>query len=228
MKISLKRPYYFIVNIIRHIRHQVQFRYFRRSLIQKTGTESEEYTDYLEAQLHRTLLKIDAPLQPRTRLMVGKVAEFTDLTKCRVLCIGCRNNTEVDYFASKGARRVVGIDLYSKDERILVMDMHAMTFPDDSFDVVYTSHSLEHAQDVAQVAAEIVRVGRAGAVVAVEVPAQYDVRGADLVDFGTLPALHAVFSPHIGQFLWSDEQPAHSPTNEGGTAVIRTLFTLSK
>jgi hypothetical protein len=87
---------------------------------------------------------------------------------------------------------------------------------------------LEHAQDVAKVAAEIVRVGCAGTVVAVEVPAQYEVRGADLVDFGTLPALHAVFSPYIERILWSDEQPAHSSANEGGTAVLRTLFTIKK
>ena len=50
------------------------------------------------------------------------------------------------------------------------MDMHEMTFSDDSFDVVYASHSLEHSYDVERVVREIVRVARDGAVVGVEVP----------------------------------------------------------
>lgn len=201
---------------------------YRRRLPQQAKGNSNAHQKYLAAQLQRTLSKMDAPLQPRTRLMVDKIAKFVDLTACDVLCIGCRNSAEIDYFTTKGARHVAGIDLYSQDERILVMDMHAMTFSDDSFDVVYTSHSLEHARDVARVASEIIRVGRPGGLVAIEVPAQYETRGADLVDFGSLQALHSVFADYVGQIYWTDEQPAHSPTNEGGTAVLRTLFTLHK
>ena len=203
------------VRFANRFRSKLFYWYFRRRLSRQAKGNSNTHKQYLVVQLQRTLSKMDAPLQPRTRLMVDRIAQHVDLIACDVLCVGCRNSAEIDYFAARGARRVVGIDLYSRDERILVMDMHAMTFPDDSFDVVYASHSLEHARDVTRVASEIARVGRPGGLIAIEVPAHYETRGADLVDFGSLQALHGVFADYLGQIYWSDEQPANSPTNEG-------------
>ena len=211
-----------------NVQEAIQFQRHRMYLKQQVLQHSKEYQEYLDTQLRRTLSKKDTSLKVGARRLIDKTAELVDLTRCDVLCIGCRNTAEIDYFRNKGARSVVGIDLFSESSDILVMDMHRMTFPDDRFDIIYASHSLEHAYDVQKVVDEILRVARPGALVAIEVPVQYEARGTDLVDFGNLRNLHAVFEPHIAQVLWSDEQPPHTTENDSGTAVIRTVFSIRK
>ena len=190
--------------------------------------ESLEYQHYLETQLRRSLSRKRAGLETRSRVLIDKTADLIDLSHCEVLCVGCRNRAEVEYFRDKGASSVVGIDLHSESTDILVMDMHQMIFPDEHFDVVYCSHSLEHAYDVGKVVSEIVRVARSGAAVAIEVPVKYETRGADLVDFGSVQNLQAAFAPHIAEVLLSAEQPSHSHPNQEGTAVVRTVFSIFK
>jgi SAM-dependent methyltransferase len=179
-------------------------------------------------QLRRTLSKRGALLPQRARTLIDRMADLVDLARCDVLCIGPRNANELAYIQSKGARSIVGIDLYSDDQSILVMDMHDMTFPDDSFDVIYASHSLEHAYDVQRVVEEMIRVARTDAVVVIEVPVEYDTRGADLVDFKDLETLHQAFGSHVAQVLWSYRDPSESAMNDSGTTIIRTIFRVAK
>ena len=75
---------------------------------------------------------------------------------------------------------------------------------------------------------DIIRVARPGTLVAIEVPVRYETRGADLIDFGNVQNLHSIFEPHIARVLWSDEQLLHSPWNESGTAIIRSVFSICK
>ncbi|MCC7388077.1 MAG: class I SAM-dependent methyltransferase [Phycisphaerales bacterium] len=100
-----------------------------------------------------------------------------------ILCVGCRNKHELDTAAALGFAEVVGIDLHSLDPRILVMDMHEMSFADGRFDVVLACHSLEHAKDPERAASELRRVAKPGGYIIVEVPIYYGTRGADLWDF---------------------------------------------
>jgi len=187
------------------------------------------YRTYLRIQFERALPRRRQPLMKRTRSLVDRLLELSETRlKGPVLCIGCRNSAEVEYFKSKGLSNVVGIDLFSESPDILVMDMQHMTFPDNHFEIIYASHSLEHADDVRQVIKEIVRVARPGARVAVEVPVKYETQGADLVDFRDCQTLHLAFQPYLGRVIWADERPPHSPDNESGTSIIRTVFVLQK
>jgi SAM-dependent methyltransferase len=186
------------------------------------------YRDYLDIQLHRTLTKKGVPLQERTRFLIDKLEELALLPSASVLSVGCRNAAELEYFEQKEIGDVVGIDLFSEDPRISVMDMHRMTFSDDTFDIVYSSHSLEHARDVDQVASELTRVVKDRGIIAIEVPVQFQTRGADLVDFGDIASLHQVFKPTIETVLWTDQQPPCSPFNQGGSHVVRTIFSIRK
>lgn len=187
------------------------------------------YRAYLRIQFERTLPKRYQPLMRRTQLLVDRTVELGETHPVGpVLCIGCRNAAEVDYFRSKGLSPVVGIDLFSESPDILVMDMHRMTFPDNHFGVIYAAHSLEHAANIQEAIREIVRVARSGARVAIEVPVRYDTRGADLIDFRDCATLHQAFQPYVGQVLWSEEQPPHMPDNESGTAIARTVFVIQK
>jgi SAM-dependent methyltransferase len=123
---------------------------------------------------------------------------------------------------------VVGIDIFSQRPDILTMDMHEMSFADDSFDIVYASHSLEHSYDVDRVAGEIGRVARDGAVIGVEVPVRAQASDADRIVFSGLDELRGVFRLKIGEELLAEEQLPHTPTNEQGTEIARLVFRLKK
>lgn len=186
-----------------------------------------EYRDYLETQLRRTLSKRETDPGAGALALINRVADEAP-TGGSVLCVGCRNPLELDRFRARGFDEVVGIDLFSQREDILVMDMHELSFPDDSFDVVYASHSLEHSYDVDRVVREIVRVARDGALVGVEVPVRAQASAADRVVFSGLDELREVFRPHIGAEAHGEEQPPHTATNEQGTDVARLVFRLGK
>jgi SAM-dependent methyltransferase len=196
--------------------------------LRRLGREtSPEYRDYLATQLKRTLSKRETDPGAGALTLIDTVAAAQP-SGGPVLCVGCRNALELDRFRERGFNDVLGIDVFSQREDILVMDMHQMTFADDSFDVVYASHSLEHSYDVARVAREIGRVARDGAVVGVEVPVRTQRSSADRVVFSGLDEVRSVFARRIGEEVLAEEQPPHTPTNEQGTDVARLVFRLRK
>lgn len=215
----------YLNNVFMKILENVFLLWHKRKLINTLNINDKNYESYLDIQLSRTLSKRSKELNKRCKDFIDKISTIIDLNKCNVLCIGCRNTSELDYFLGKGACSVVGIDLYSIDARISVMDMHSMKFEDSSFNLVYSSHSLEHALDPNIVAKEILRVVAPGGSVAIEVPINYNVSGADLIDFKSLDNLRSYFTSGIDTVIWENE----FPFSEGyGTAVIRTLFSVRK
>jgi SAM-dependent methyltransferase len=188
---------------------------------------SPEYRDYLATQLRRTLSKRETDPGSGAETLISRVAEQQP-SRGAVLCIGCRNGLELDRFRARGFDEVVGIDIFSQRPDILTMDMHEMSFADDSFDVVYASHSLEHSYDVDRVAGEIGRVARGGAVIGVEVPVRAQASDADRIVFSGLDELRGVFRLKIGEELLAEEQLPHTPTNEQGTEIARLVFRLKK
>ena len=186
-----------------------------------------DYRDYLREQLDRTLRKRENDPGHGARALIDEVAR-AEPASAAVLCIGCRNGHELDEFRARGFADVVGIDIFSQRSDIVVMDMHELAFPDDSFDVVYSSHSLEHAYDVDGVVAQIARVGRDGAVVAVEVPVRHHGSDADRVDFDGLDALREPFRRYVREELLAVEDVVGSDTNDQGSDVARLVFRLRK
>ncbi len=181
------------------------------------------------AQVNRALAKKDNPLRVGTIFLIDQLIALARLSvDAAVLCVGCRSMTEIDCFKSKGLRNIRGIDLFSEHPQILVMDMHAMDFSDSQFDVVYSSHSLEHSQDVTTVINEFIRVAKPGAAVVIEVPVRFPVTKIDRVDFGNVDALIDAFKPYIGNVLLAEEQPPRTPTNDQGTDIARVIFTVFK
>ena len=190
--------------------------------------ENADYARYLTVQLQRTLPKKAAPLPARAQALIDQVASQVELTATRVLCVGCRNDAELSYFRQQGAQEVIGIDLYSEQPDILVMDMHRMDFPDSHFDLLYSSHSLEHSFDPQQAIAEFVRVVRNGGMLVVEVPVRYQRSEADRVDFASLENLHQSFAPHVAQVLWSATTSAGDFGGQLGVDAIRTIIQIRK
>jgi len=205
----------------------IEFRH-RLRLWWKGRGHDKAYRDYLRLQLNRSLLKRTNQPKLRTQLLIEQVAALNGIAGATVLCIGSRDGYELECFRRQGFGHVVGIDLYSERPDILAMDMHELKFPNDRFDIVYACHSLEHAYDAAVVAREIVRVAREGGLIAIEVPIQYATTDADRIDFRNLDGLLRPFRGHVGDVLWSEVQPPRTPRNESGTAILRTIFSVSK
>ncbi len=61
-------------------------------------------------------------------------------------------------------------DLSCRDWHLSAMDITALPFPDNSFDIVICSEVLEHIPDDATAMSELVRIVRPGKILAVSVP----------------------------------------------------------
>jgi SAM-dependent methyltransferase len=187
---------------------------------------SDEYKHYLTGQVERSLSKRANDPGAGARALVGEVARWAG-RGASVLCLGCRNGIELDLFRARGLEPV-GVDLFSQRRDILVMDMHDLLFPDDSFDAVYASHSLEHSFDLDAVLSEIHRVARDGAIVAVEVPVRHKGSDADLIEFSGLEELRERLVPLSRRALLWEEHEARTEANGQGSAVARLVLRLEK
>ena len=185
------------------------------------------YGSYLREQLRETLRK--KRLVGRKPIesfpLIDSLAERYDVKNKSILCAGCRNTDEIDIFRKLGTGRTVGIDLYSDVPDILVMDMHAMSFPDDSFDVVYSRHSFEHTYDKFKAGREFVRVLRDQGIIAIEVPGKYK-GGADCNWFDGIEDVVVAFRPFIAQILLQDY--SRKEENPHGMDIIQVILRVDK
>lgn len=205
-----------------------KFKYWLNLQTLKFG-KHKEYQKYLDVQLKRTLSKKTKSPNLRMYLLTEALLENTDISSdSHVLCIGCRNTYEVDLFKEKGFSEVKGIDLYSEDPNILVMDMHNMSFKDNSFDVVYSSHSFEHSYDPYKVVKEIVRILKPGGFVAIEVPVDYETGNSDLLDVGNSEELINLFTPHVKNVYFKEKRQPKTTRNQAGTSIVRVIFSINK
>ena len=122
-----------------------------------------------------------------------------------VLCIGCRNTFEIGTLHAAGFGPVMGIDLVRMHPTIQAMDMHAMSFPDAMFDVVFSCHSLEHAYDINAALREWRRVTVPGGTWAIEVPIRFSPTEVDRQDVGSLTGLRQECAPFLERPLWGEE-----------------------
>ena len=89
----------------------------------------------------------------------------------RILCIGPRAEGELIRLWSHGysMKNIRGLDLISYSPYIDVGDMHAMSYADNSFDVVLCGWTIAYSDDKPRAAAEMVRVVRPGGVISLGV-----------------------------------------------------------
>lgn len=85
-----------------------------------------------------------------------------------ILCLGCGDGYEVEYFKKLGYKNVVGVTndvvelSVAKAEMITQSDMHDMQFLDKSFDYVYSKETLEHSIAPYAVLSELYRISTKG------------------------------------------------------------------
>jgi len=196
-------------------------------LHQQLGAVDGSYDTYLREQLEETLRK--KRLFGRVRFdvvpLVDMLASKHDFRGQAVLCVGARQDDEIRYFRTRGAGRVLGIDLYDAPPDIVTMDMHDLKFGDGEFDVVYSRHSFEHAYDKRKAGLEFVRVLKPGGVVVIEVPGKVK-GGGDYNLFNGFDDVLEAFTPHVGEFLWQEYSRKEENTDK--MDIIRLMFRVRK
>jgi hypothetical protein len=160
----------------------------------------------------------------RMNLLLYPLATIETLDRtARILVIGPRNEYDLFTLAGLGFSldRIQGLDLISYSPRIEVGDMHAMSYPDASFDAVVCGWTLSYSTDPARAASEIARVVRPGGVIAVGVEyatldeeSQVRLLGYQLQEFDKIGRrinstadLRALFGPSLGHVYFDHDAP---------------------
>lgn len=212
-----------VESLLQKYYHRFNVNRYHGTLGRHVSANNGKFASYLHEQLEHTLEK--KRLFRRKSIESFAIMEIlshnADLTDKEVLCIGARNRDEIDCFRRKGIKRVVGIDLYSDFPDIIVMDMHDLKFNDNSFDVVYSRHSYEHAYDKVKAAREFVRVTRPGGIVSIEVPGNF-VGGADVNRFETINDVTDPFDGLVQEIVYEEFLP--KANNPYGMDIFRAIL----
>lgn len=144
--------------------------------IKKFKKSDKNHEAYFNIQINQSLEKINKDANFRYKRIVLKLLPFINknerLNKS-VLCVGCRNIFEIDEFKQVGFGDVKGIDLFSNNPEILIMDMHNMNFKNNTFDVIYSADSLEHCYDPQLAIDNMLKVLKNGGYICLSVPIQW-------------------------------------------------------
>lgn len=193
--------------------------------------KARDYSDYLEMQFERSYGKSNGknPKEmERKNEIINVLSKNVDFQMIQnALVIGCRNSDELDILESKGIRNVSGIDLFSRDRRVFVMDMHNIDLSDDSFDLLYCSHSLEHALDYKKVIGEIIRIAKDGSFILVEVPINFEPRGSDIHDYGSSERVIGLFQEVVKSVDVLYKRDIPKEENSSGTDVARVIIRIA-
>ena len=132
---------------------------------------------------HPTYQKVNGEYVVRNARKLGKLLDHLDRyrTRGRILDVGCSAAFFLKLAADRGWE-CQGVDIsefgarFSKEE--LGIDVHLGTledaaFPDDHYDVVFSSHVLEHIADPLDLLAEMRRVLRPGGAIVTVIPTQF-------------------------------------------------------
>jgi SAM-dependent methyltransferase len=157
-----------------------------------------------------------------------------DSTTMKVLTIGPRTEAEVFSLMAAGfaPQNITGLDLISYSPFVELGDMHAMPYGNDRFDVIILGWVLGYSQNVPKAAAEIMRVAKPGAYIAIgheNDPTPREVldeqRGFSLegTDFSTSEEILDLFDGHVDKVTFREDV---APGMENQVCHVMAVFRL--
>jgi len=147
-----------------------------------------------------------------------------DFKNMRLLCVGPRNEAEVMLLHGYGFQKknVEAIDLFSYSPYVSVMDMNNLQYPDDSFDIYYSSAVIKYSSDVHKTVSESLRVTKSGGLMAFcftfGVKSDLVPAGAEFYD--GLKDLFKLYDKNIETVYWQEEF-FHSEGDTRATAIFK-------
>lgn len=221
----------FLIAKFRQFAAQRRAAYFRRQdKVAATPATSISYTldwnqekmdQFVEGQVSRLILPL---------ISIDPIA--TQMDSVRLLSVGPRNEMELLLLIGLGLTpdNIKAIDLISNSPLVDVGDMHAIPFPDDSFDALTCGWTLPYSRDHARAVGEMIRVTRPGGLIALGLtripPGHADFETA--VKEGTHPyqsveELLRLFGEHV------DEVPfRHEPRDRSKKGALMTIVRIRK
>lgn len=127
----------------------------------------DEQREYTKNKINSGKITSQGRIQNLIKFSKNHISGFSNP---EILCVGCRNGYEIVALNNHGFTKVRGIDLYSNNKKVQIMDMHELEFDNDTFDVVFACHSLEHGNNPQKYLSEIVRVLKDKSILVLEVP----------------------------------------------------------
>jgi SAM-dependent methyltransferase len=169
-KSNIRLPFFTNLNLSRVV-FPLEFRirawyYLLFSKAQEIKNDNLEGFDHNRKQL---LGFLEGHRNRTERLInVLRTIQGYSLKNAKVLCVGPRNEAEVLLLRKYGFRNknVHAIDLFSYSPAISVMDMNSLDFPDNYFDVYYSSAVIKYSPDILQTVRESLRVTKSGGLMA--------------------------------------------------------------
>jgi len=180
----------------------------------------------------------------RPALLINPLAScdyiMTRMKNLDVLTVGPRTEAEIFALMAVGfdAAKIRGLDLISYSPFVDVGDMHDMPYGDNSFDVVILGWVLAYSTDNPKAVAEVLRVARPGAFIAVgceynplsneEVQEQLEGKidaemGTDMTRFDTTDDILDLFEGHIDRVVFRHDVHPSMRAKVGGIMVIIQL-----
>lgn len=126
---------------------------------------TDDYNSYKEKQWKNVDRVYELKLFSKHIDMIERlVSNIEDTSNKKVLCIGARYGIEMLAFEQMGFAKenIIGIDIYPRQESIFEADMHNLPFEKETFDIVYSHHSIDHSLFPQKALDEISRVSKKG------------------------------------------------------------------
>ena len=98
--------------------------------------------------------------------LLNSIGDF-DAENSKILAVGPRNESEILLLRLQGFQKnnISSIDLFSYSPEIQVMDMNNMDYPENTFDVYYSSAVIKYSADVQRTVNESIRVVKPGGLI---------------------------------------------------------------
>lgn len=226
----------FLIEYWRRVYMTSRFLYFTRvrdrlrTLARGDSVAENTISHNLKGMRDLSVVRSDALVKPLS------VIECLD-AKSKVLCVGPRTEGELYNLAAHGfsLANIRGLDLISYSPMIDLGDMHAMPYPEETWDAVVCGWVLAYSDAKQRAADELVRVCKDGGVIAVGV--EYNPRSVETVArergyvpgsverITTLAQLLSLFEGSIDHVYFSQE-PTDQRRDQLGS--ITAIFSVRK
>jgi glycosyltransferase involved in cell wall biosynthesis len=186
------------------------------------------YARYLFRQLSKTVRMLPLQHSERTKNFIEDICGRISVENKLICCIGCRDEQELSIWEKKNIASVTGVDLVSVSPHIHIMDMHNMSFNDDSFDIIYACHALEHSLHPQKATNEFVRIVKNNGYIAMEIPTNFIRNDVDLHSFNSIEVIRDFFSTHILSIVSEEFISLFSEKNVIKEDIFRIIYQIKK